>query len=272
MTQVFVSYDARDIGFVEESLVRTLRDAGFQVWYAKADIRASLDWDREVRTALKSSRWFVVLLSPNSAESEHVRDEIHWAMEHLPEHIVPVLIEECDLERFHLRISRIQRIDARRPSEVWRDELREALGMGQSPILSIRIPSIVHQEFESAGESVRLVVPQRAYRDSLVSAAMSAGDELELSSEEEDWELTRNFASRQVLAIARILGQSFEGEGLGTLIKNVCVRCMAVAHLRLELPEEALGAMLEYVQASRVAEDVEQDMVLLLRKYTTPAR
>jgi hypothetical protein len=52
-------------------------------------------------------------MSSQSAESEWVKDEVHWAIDFRPGKIIPVLLEPCDARAFHLRMARIQHVDFR---------------------------------------------------------------------------------------------------------------------------------------------------------------
>jgi formylglycine-generating enzyme required for sulfatase activity len=83
-----------------------------ETWYSREDIRAADSWHQSILDGLKSSDWFLIVMSANSAKSEWVIDELHWAMGHRPlGRIVPVMIEECDPYDFHLRLPRLQFVD-----------------------------------------------------------------------------------------------------------------------------------------------------------------
>src|SRR5262245_13627806 len=108
MAKVFVSHSTQDRSFVEREIVRLLEKHGLDAWYSKDDIQTSAHWERDILAGLKSCEWFLVVMSPRSAQSEWVRDEVHWAIQHRGQRIIPVLMEACNLEDFHLRMPRIQ--------------------------------------------------------------------------------------------------------------------------------------------------------------------
>lgn len=109
--RVFVSHSTLDRSFVEREVVAPLERSGIPTWYAKADINSAEHWERTIVHGLESSEWFILVMSPNSASSDWVRDEVNWAVTHRPDRILPVLAEECDPWEFHIRIPRLQRID-----------------------------------------------------------------------------------------------------------------------------------------------------------------
>jgi formylglycine-generating enzyme required for sulfatase activity len=118
MSRVFISHSTKDRDFVERVLVPALHGCGLETWYSREDIRAADSWHQSILDGLKSSDWFLIVLSANSAKSEWVIDELHWAMAHRPlGRIVPVMIEECDPYGFHIRLPRLQFVDYGRDRE-----------------------------------------------------------------------------------------------------------------------------------------------------------
>lgn len=109
--QVFISHAAADRDFLEREIVSFLNNNGVSTWYSKAAIKTGEHWERSILKGLQSSDWFIVLLSPRSADSEWVRDELNWAVDERPGRIIPILMEHCDLRRFHIRLPRIQYLD-----------------------------------------------------------------------------------------------------------------------------------------------------------------
>jgi len=127
MTRAFVSHATSDRPFVVNELCGLLRALGLDVWYAEESIQSSQQWERAILSGLKASKWFVLVMSPRSAASEWVKDEVNWAMETRPGNIVPILIDDCDPMAFHLRLSRIQRLDFRSNKEQAREGLVAAI-------------------------------------------------------------------------------------------------------------------------------------------------
>ncbi len=106
--RVFVSHSARDREFVRGEIIACLHAAGIETWYSEDDIRTADHWERSILAGLRACDWFLVVMSRNSARSEWVKDELHWAMEHRAGRIVPVLIGGCEPQDFHIRLARIQ--------------------------------------------------------------------------------------------------------------------------------------------------------------------
>jgi hypothetical protein len=93
--QVFISYSRKDINFARR-LATDLEEAGFRVWWDISDLKGGDDWVRFIPTAIENSRFFVVLLSPNSIQSEWVAKEYSYALR-LRKKVVPAMIKPCDV-------------------------------------------------------------------------------------------------------------------------------------------------------------------------------
>ena len=74
MTQVFISYSRNDMEFVQR-LAGDLQSAGLDVWWDLSDIQGSDVWEKKIEEGLRSSQYFIVVLSPASLESRWVRRE-----------------------------------------------------------------------------------------------------------------------------------------------------------------------------------------------------
>lgn len=131
MSRLFISHATDDRTFVENELLALLKALGFDVWLAEKDIITAEHWERSILTGLKRSEWFIILLSTKSANSEWVKDELSWAIDNLPDRIVPLLIEDCNVRDFHVRLSRIQVIDYRFRAQAAREKLIECLVQGE---------------------------------------------------------------------------------------------------------------------------------------------
>jgi hypothetical protein len=93
MTQVFISYSRKDLAFVEH-LVEDLKAAGLEAWYDLSGLDGGTRWGREIQSAIEASQCFVVVLSPNSVESEWVEKEFMYANS-LKKRIIPLLYQPC---------------------------------------------------------------------------------------------------------------------------------------------------------------------------------
>jgi hypothetical protein len=121
---VFISYSRHDYSFAER-LVDDLLAHGISAWLDQYDIKAGQKWDSAVQEALSTSDYLLVILTPNSAASENVLDEVAYAINR-KKPVFPVLYRDCDIP---FRLARIQYIDFRSDYEgglrSLLDELRE---------------------------------------------------------------------------------------------------------------------------------------------------
>jgi hypothetical protein len=107
-TAVVISHSAQDVRWIETELIPLLQEVGIAPWYSKDDIRTAEYWEREILAALNKCEWFLIVLSPRSAVSDWVKDELHWAITNRKNRIIPVMIESCNLHDFHIRLARIE--------------------------------------------------------------------------------------------------------------------------------------------------------------------
>jgi hypothetical protein len=108
---VFVSHATQDWKWVDREIVRLLKAHGIAPWYSTESIRTASHWEREILRGLESCDWFLLVISPRAATSEWVKDELNWAIHNRPTRIVPVMMEQCDLWAFHIRLPRIEHVD-----------------------------------------------------------------------------------------------------------------------------------------------------------------
>jgi len=90
MQQIFISYSRKDMSFVRK-LAGDLEKAGYDVWWDLTDLRGGDDWVRVIPAAIESSQHFIIVLSPNSVESEWVRKEYTQALS-LHRKIIPIML------------------------------------------------------------------------------------------------------------------------------------------------------------------------------------
>src|SRR5215208_3979320 len=103
----FLSYSRADERFALR-FAKGLRSHGVAIWVDQLDIRPSEHWDRAIERAVRDCRGMVVILSPRSAASDNVADEISFAIDS-GKSVLPVIIERCTPP---LRITRMHMIDA----------------------------------------------------------------------------------------------------------------------------------------------------------------
>jgi hypothetical protein len=107
MITFFLSYSRAD----QATALRfadALIAAGVPLWVDQYEIQPSQHWDLAVESAVRRCGGLIVMLSPRSAASPNVADEISVAIDE-KKAIIPILIETCLIP---LRLSRVQYIDA----------------------------------------------------------------------------------------------------------------------------------------------------------------
>lgn len=79
--KVFISHTSADKPKVER-IVQRLARASIETFYDQHDIGVGMSLKKTIRRAISSVGYVLVCLSPVAIESEWVRDEIRWALEH----------------------------------------------------------------------------------------------------------------------------------------------------------------------------------------------
>ena len=82
----FISYAHRNSADVLP-IVRDLQDAGFRIWY-DAGIEIGSEWDAYIMDHLARSRAFICFQSKEFRASSYCRQEIDYALEHMPGAVV----------------------------------------------------------------------------------------------------------------------------------------------------------------------------------------
>jgi len=94
---VFICYARVDNDFATK-LAGNLKRRGVPVWLDIWNIPSGADWDKAIDIALDKCSNFLIILSPDSVESNNVRSELQVALED-KKHIVPVLYRACRVPR-----------------------------------------------------------------------------------------------------------------------------------------------------------------------------
>ena len=79
--RIFVSHSAKDQEFCNRLVkdLRTVLDDNEAVWYDTLSLTGGVEWNREIKRRLAECKILVVILSPNSADSDRVDEEIDIA-------------------------------------------------------------------------------------------------------------------------------------------------------------------------------------------------
>jgi len=122
----FISYSRVDTA-LQQKIVAGLRERGVNVWVDTENlIPGSPAWEREIEKSIRGASGIIVLLSPDSNNSQWVRREISFTEEH-DKPIFPVHIRGDENDSIPLRLSSHQRVDLRRNFSNGLDQLTNAL-------------------------------------------------------------------------------------------------------------------------------------------------
>ena len=102
MTQVFLSYSRKDLAFVKQ-LAADLKANGLEVWYDLSRLEGGDRWSRAIEQAIRYSQFVIVVLSPDSNESEWVEKEFIFASG-LKRKIIPLFYRPCDLRLTYINL------------------------------------------------------------------------------------------------------------------------------------------------------------------------
>lgn len=132
---VFVSY-AREDEKAAERLYKDLKEAGVEPWFAPESVMPGEDWKRAIKLAIRSSRYFIALLSSNSVNKKGVvQSEIADALEILKEfppseiYMIPVRLDDC--KPSHERLQDLQWADMFPDWEKGLDKILRSVGIKQ---------------------------------------------------------------------------------------------------------------------------------------------
>lgn len=110
MSRIFISYSRRD-GTSVGLLAQKLEEAGHTIWLDRSAIQGGTQWQAEIVRGIDTADVFVILLSPQSVESENVEKELGLA--HVRgKTILPVVIQPVTLPpRFASGLAGLEMID-----------------------------------------------------------------------------------------------------------------------------------------------------------------
>jgi len=145
----FVSYSRVDTA-LQQKVVAGLRERGLNIWVDTENlIPGSPAWEREIEKSIRGASGIIVLLSPDSNDSQWVRREISFTEEH-DKPIFPVHIQGDENESIPLRLSSHQRVDLRRNFSKGLDQLANALkdhlgvtAVNKKVRLDVKAPTLV---------------------------------------------------------------------------------------------------------------------------------
>lgn len=109
MTQVFLAYAHEDKGMMAK-LRNSLRRESFTVWTNTTDIQTGETAEKAIKRGIEQADNVVYLLSPHSLGSEYCQQELEYAFS-LNKRIIPVLIEDIDVQQIPPTLRDLQYID-----------------------------------------------------------------------------------------------------------------------------------------------------------------
>jgi membrane protein YqaA with SNARE-associated domain len=123
---IFISYSRRDSEIMQR-IVLYLRDQGFKVWVDNERlVPGTAIWEEEIEKAIKASSTVLIIMSPDSKNSEWVRREISLADQYR-KHIMPVLVRGDEDSSVTLRLATRQFVDLRQNEDKGLKSLHNAL-------------------------------------------------------------------------------------------------------------------------------------------------
>jgi hypothetical protein len=112
---VFMSY-ARSDARLARSLTEALSEKGVKVWYDDEEIRVGDDFMRNIQDALKQSRFFLLIISPEYLSSQWGSFELGVALGHdaasEERHILPVFVRGAEGLPLPRTIRKYESLDA----------------------------------------------------------------------------------------------------------------------------------------------------------------
>lgn len=154
---IFLSHSHRDNAFchrVVDHIKRSLPDA--DIFYDQRTIIGGDEWMRRVQREIIERPIFIIILSPNSVESEWVREEtnlaISEAMNRRERRIIPIRHQDCDIAHLAALLLNRQIIDCAQDESLGLRRLVDALQHSFSP----ERPPIVEQTLQHWHEVVWL--------------------------------------------------------------------------------------------------------------------
>jgi len=105
---IFISYSHKDVK-IASYLTNDLKQNSFKVWADISEIKGGDEWTKTIQSALNSSHYCLVILSPDGVNSQWVRREYLYAQK-LGIKVIPLLYQDCEIP---ITLYDIQYIDFR---------------------------------------------------------------------------------------------------------------------------------------------------------------
>jgi hypothetical protein len=161
MDQVFTSYSSRDVQVVE-TIVGKMSQAGLRVWLDREEIKAGNAWSVQIVEAIDTCPAFVLMLSPNSAASKEVHQEVYLSHESRRAMYV-VMLEPVKVPneiRYQLAGKQILSVERRGLDEVI-DELIETVREYVAQFEPVELPQNRQVELVIQGLNLKDLTPEK---------------------------------------------------------------------------------------------------------------
>ncbi len=79
---VFISYSRRESSAFALLVLARFKLAGLDAFLDMKDLSPGEDWHARLEREVRARKVFISLLGPQTLDSPHVREEIHWALQH----------------------------------------------------------------------------------------------------------------------------------------------------------------------------------------------
>lgn len=109
MTQVFLSSSAKN-NAIKDKIGKALMCEGLTIWTNKTDIKTGTAFKEEINRGIEGADNFIYLMSPDVLSSQYCHLELTHAFAN-NKRIIPLLIEETDIELIPLQLQELQFID-----------------------------------------------------------------------------------------------------------------------------------------------------------------
>ncbi|MBE0670822.1 MAG: TIR domain-containing protein [Anaerolineales bacterium] len=104
MTHIFISYSRKDLA-IAEKIINALAKDDLEPWIDWKSIPKGETFEREIQQGIEKAEIFLLLVSPDSVQSDWCNKEIAHAVKN-GKRILPVVIRDTDLEDIHPEISK----------------------------------------------------------------------------------------------------------------------------------------------------------------------
>lgn len=157
---IFISYSRRDQEFVER-LASDLHEKVAGVWFDQASIQVGQKWRDQIMDGIRACRVFILVLSPDAAESQYVREEVTKALE-LGKTIIPIIYRPAKLSReLEVLVSETQYLDLQSGSytENFQKLVDGLVAAGAAPQIETSSPRLIRRPLKTDWRSVFRKIP-----------------------------------------------------------------------------------------------------------------